>query len=72
MDKGISSLSKQESKDLKKEAAKAISKTKKATDADIPTKKIWSNAEIGKMTRREFEKNETQIDEAMREGRIQP
>ena len=72
MDKGISSLSKQESKDLKKEAAKAISKTKKATDADIPTKKIWSNAEISKMNRREFEKNEAQIDEAMREGRIQP
>ena len=59
-------------KNLKKEAAKAISKTKKAVESDLPTKKIWSNSEISKMNRRTFEKFEAEIDEASREGRIQP
>ena len=72
MDRGISDLSKKESKDLKKEAAKAISKTKKAVDSEIPTKKIWSNAEIAKMNPRTFAKFEAEIDEAIREGRVQP
>ena len=72
MDKGISKLSRQESKDLKKEAAKAISKTKKADAPDTPTKKIWSNAEISKMSVNEYEKYEEEIDKAVREGRIQP
>jgi len=72
MDRGISDLSKKESTNLKKEAAKAISKTKKAVESDLPTKKIWSNSEISKMNRRTFEKFEAEIDEASREGRIQP
>jgi len=72
MDQGISDLSKKESKDLKKEAAKAISKTKKAVDSEIPTKKIWSNSEIAKMNPRTFAKFEAEIDEAIREGRVQP
>ena len=72
MDRGISDLSKKESTNLKKEAAKAISKTKKAVESDIPTKKIWSNSEIGKMDRKTFAKFEAEIDEASREGRIQP
>jgi len=72
MDRGISDLSKKESTNLKKEAAKAISKTKKAVESDLPTKKIWSNSEIGKMDRRTFAKFEAEIDEASREGRIQP
>ena len=72
MDRGISDLSKKDSTNLKKEAAKAISKTKKAVESDLPTKKIWSNSEISKMNRRTFEKFEAEIDEASREGRIQP
>ena len=72
MDRGISDLSKKDSTNLKKEAAKAISKTKKAVESDLPTKKIWYNSEISKMNRRTFEKFEAEIDEASREGRIQP
>ena len=72
MDQGTSKLNKKEGTAVKKEAAKAITKTSKATESDIPTKKIWSNSEIGKMDRRTFEKFEAEIDDASREGRIQP
>ena len=72
MDKGTSTLNKKQETAVKKEAAKAITKTSKATESDIPTKKIWSNSEIGKMDRRTFEKFEAEIDDASREGRIQP
>jgi hypothetical protein len=72
MDKGTSKLNKKQETAVKKEAAKAITKTSKATESDIPTKKIWSNSEISKMNRRTFEKFEAEIDEASREGRIQP
>ena len=40
MDRGLSKLTKKEEKDVKKEAAKAISKTKKSTESDIPKKKF--------------------------------
>ena len=72
MDTGISKLSKKEEKAVKKEAAKAITKTAKATETELPKKKIWSNAEISKMTVNEYEKYEEEIDKAVREGRIQP
>ena len=72
MDNGTSKLNKKQETSIKKEAAKAVTKTTKATESDIPTKKIWSNSEISKMDRRTFEKFETEIDEASREGRIQP
>ena len=72
MDNGTSKLSKKQETSVKKEAAKAVTKTTKATESDIPTKKIWSNSEISKMNRRTFEKFEAEIDEASREGRIQP
>ena len=72
MDKGISKLSKKEEKAVKKEAAKAITKTAKATETELPKKKVWSNAEISKMTVNEYEKYEEEIDKAVREGRIQP
>ena len=72
MDNGTSKLNKKQETSIKKEAAKAVTKTTKATESDIPTKKIWSNSEIGKMDRRTFEKFETEIDDASREGRIQP
>ena len=72
MDTGISKLSKKEEKAVKKEAAKAITKTAKATETELPKKKIWSNAEISKMTVNEYAKYEEEIDKAVREGRIQP
>jgi hypothetical protein len=72
MDKGISQLSKKQEKAVKNEAAKAITKTAKATEVDMPKKKVWSNAEISKMNVREYAKYEEDIDKAVREGRIQP
>jgi hypothetical protein len=71
MDRGISKLTKKEEKDVKKEAAKAISKTKKANDSDIPKKKIWTTSEISKLKSHEFEKFEKEIDLARLEGRIE-
>jgi hypothetical protein len=72
MDKGLGKYSNKQEKEIKKEAAKAVSKTKKAEALDIPTKKVWSNAEISKMNVREYAKYEEEIDKAVREGRIQP
>ncbi len=71
MDRGQSKLTKKEEKDVKKEAAKAISKTKKATDSDIPKKKIWTTSEISKLKPHQFEKFEKEIDLARLEGRIE-
>jgi hypothetical protein len=42
-DKGISKFAKKEEKDIKKEAAKAISKTKKSTESEMPKKKNLDN-----------------------------
>ena len=72
MDKGIGKYSNKQEKDIKKEAAKAVSKTRKAEISDVPIKKIWSNSEIAKMNTREYAKYEEEIDKAVREGRIQP
>ena len=71
MDRGLSNLTKKEEKDVKKEAAKAISKTKKSTDTDIPKKKIWTTTEIGNLKPHQFEKFEKEIDLARLEGRIE-
>jgi hypothetical protein len=71
MDSGQSTLTKKEEKDVKKEAAKAISKTKKATDSDIPKKKVWTTSEISKLKPHQFEKFEKEIDLARLEGRIE-
>ena len=71
MDRGISSLSKQEEKDIKREAAKAISKTKKSTDSDVPKKKVWTISEISKLKPYEYERYEKEIDLARAEGRIE-
>ena len=71
MDRGLIKLTKKEEKDVKKEAAKAISKTKKATDSDIPKKKIWTTSEISKLKPHQFEKFEKEIDLARLEGRIE-
>ena len=69
-DRGITKA-KKEDKDLKKEAAKVISKTKKATDTDTPKKKIWTTSEIAKLKPHQFEKFEKEIDLARLEGRIE-
>ena len=71
MDRGLSKLTKKEEKDVKKEAAKAISKTKKATDSDVPKKKVWTTSEISKLKPHQFEKFEKEIDLARLEGRIE-
>jgi len=71
MDQGISKLSKKQETDIKKEAAKAISKTKKANDSDVPNKKVWTTTEISKLKPHQFEKLEKEIDLARLEGRIE-
>ena len=71
MDNGESKLTKKEEKDVKKEAARAISKTRKSTESDIPKKKIWTASEISKLKPHEFEKHEKDIDLARLEGRIE-
>ncbi len=71
MDSGQSKLTKKEEKDVKKEAAKAISKTKKSTESDIPKKKVWTTSEISKLKAHQFEKLEKEIDLARLEGRIE-
>jgi hypothetical protein len=71
MDIGQSKLTKKEEKDVKKEAAKAISKTKKSTESDIPKKKIWTTTEIASLKPHQFEKHEKEIDLARLEGRIE-
>ena len=66
-DRGLST--KKVNYDAKKEAAKAVSKTK---PSDTPTeKKVWKWSEIQKMKPDEYSRYEEQIDKAHREGRIQ-
>ena len=71
MDSGQSKLTKKEEKDVKKEAAKAISKTRKNVESEIPKKKVWTTSEISKLKPHEFEKFEKEIDLARLEGRIE-
>ena len=71
MDNGDTKLTKREEKDVKKEAARAISKTRKSTESDIPKKKVWTISEISKLKSHEFEKHEKDIDLARLEGRIE-
>ena len=73
MDKGLGKYSNKQEKDIKKEASKAVSKTRKAESTEgAKPKKVWSNAEISKMNVNEYAKYEEEIDKAVREGRIQP
>ena len=69
MDKGFPAY-KKSNKDVRKEAAKAVTATKKDTGKNIGEKKIWSVAEIAKMKPYEIVKNEKEIDLARAEGRI--
>jgi len=71
MDKGVSKLTKKEEKDVKKEAAKAITKTRRSTESESPKKKIWTTSEIANLKPHQFEKFEEDIDLARLEGRIE-
>ena len=71
MDTGQSKLTKKEENDVKKEAAKAITKTRKSAESDAPKKKIWTTTEMSKLKAHEFEKLEKEIDLARLEGRIE-
>ena len=71
MDSGQSKLNKKQETEVKKEAAKVISKTRKSTESDAPKKKIWTTSEISKLKAHEFEKFEKEIDLARLEGRIE-
>ena len=71
MDAGITSKkSKAQTKEMKKEAAKAVTSTKKGNQINVTEKKIWSVEEISKLKPFEFDKYEKDIMEARREGRI--
>ena len=73
MDKGLGKYSNKQEKEIKKEAAKAVSKTKKSESTEgMQPGKIWSNSVIAKMNVREYAKYEKEIDKAVKEGRIQP
>jgi len=73
MDKGLGKYSNKQEKEIKKEAAKAVSKTKKAESTEgVQPGKIWSNSAIAKLNTREYAKYEDEIDKAVKEGRIQP
>tara|TARA_R100001377_G_scaffold22707_2_gene12188 strand:+ start:8766 stop:9653 length:888 start_codon:yes stop_codon:yes gene_type:complete len=69
MDSGIVSNNKSKSSDIKKEAAKAVTSTKKGNQV-ITEKKIWSVDEISRLKPSQFEKHEKEIMLARREGRI--
>lgn len=71
MDAGITTKkSKAEAKEIKKEAAKAVTSTKKGNQINVTEKKIWSVEEISKLKPFEFDKHEKEIMQARREGRI--
>ena len=71
MDAGITTKkSNTKTDNIKKEAAKAITSTKKANQVNVTEKKIWSVEEISKLKPHEFDKHEKDIMEARREGRI--
>jgi len=71
MDAGITTKkSKAQTKEMKKEAAKAVTSTKKGNQINVTEKKIWSVEEISKLKPFEFDKYEKDIMEARREGRI--
>ena len=70
MDAGITSTKKSKPAEVKKEAAKAVTSTKKGNQISVTEKKIWSVAEISKLKPSQFDKYEKEIMLARREGRI--
>tara|TARA_R110002020_G_scaffold196116_5_gene397035 strand:+ start:439 stop:1314 length:876 start_codon:yes stop_codon:yes gene_type:complete len=69
MDKGFTA-NKKSNKDVKTEAAKVVTTTKRDTGKDATAKKIWSVDEITKLKPVQYLKYEKDIDLARREGRI--
>ena len=70
VDKGITSKSKSKTEVKKKDAAKAVTTTKKGNQVNVTEKKIWTVDEISKLKPYEFDKHEKEIMQARREGRI--
>jgi len=70
VDKGITSKSKSKTEVKKKDAAKAVTTTKKGNQINVTEKKIWTVDEISKLKPYEFDKHEKEIMQARREGRI--
>jgi len=70
MDIGLSKKAKVSSAEAKMEAAKAVTKTRVGDENKIKDKKVWSLKEISKLKPHEFDKLESEIDLAKREGRI--
>ena len=70
MDKGLSKPEKKTNSDIKKEAARSVTTTRKANQTDVAEKKIWSIDEISKLKPQQFDKHEKDIMLARKEGRI--
>ena len=70
MDKKFPSQKKESIKNVKAEAAKAVTSTKRGQEPDMSQKKIWSIEEISKLKPQEYLKHEKDIDLARAEGRI--
>ena len=70
MDSGLSKKAKVSSAEAKAEAAKAVTRTRVGDENKIKDKKVWSLKEISKLKPHEFDKLESEIDLAKREGRI--
>jgi uncharacterized protein YutD len=70
MDAGLSKKAKVSSAEAKAEAAKAVTRTRVGDENKIKDKKVWSLKEISKLKPHEFDKLESEIDLAKREGRI--
>jgi hypothetical protein len=70
MDSGITTKSSVKAETKKKDAAKAVTTTKKGNQINVTEKKIWTVDEISKLKPHEFDKHEKEIMQARREGRI--
>ena len=70
MDEGITKSNKPKASDTNKEAAKAITSTRKSSQRDVEDKKIWTVEEISKLKPHQFDKHEKEIMQARRDGRI--
>ena len=70
VDKGINDKVKSRPADARKDAARAVTSTKKGNQISVTEKKIWSVDEISKLKPEQFVKHEKDIMLARREGRI--
>jgi len=70
--KADSGTTQKKTKGRPSKAAESVTKTQKRTVQTKGDKKVWSITEIEKMKPWEFEKYEKDIDQARREGRLEP